>query len=195
MSTTVLPSMPTMPPPSYSIERAVPADMPDVVRIDDDATTLYAEVGLHFALHSKHPFAIDEQRRWRSASERGSLFFAVGAEGKRLGFASLDVLDGEPYLDQLSVLRSAMRRGVGRFLLGHAIDWTATRGDPRLWLTTYAHLGWNRPFYERAGFVVVPEERCGPAVRHHLAEQRRYLPAPLERVAMCRSLRVDPPTH
>jgi GNAT superfamily N-acetyltransferase len=40
-----------------------------------------------------------------------------------------------------------MRQGLGRRLVRQAIDWA---GPEPLWLTTYAHLSWNRPFYERA---------------------------------------------
>jgi hypothetical protein len=50
------------------------------------------------------------------------------------------------------------------------------------------HLPFNRPYYERHGFVVVSERECGPGVLHHLEEQRRALPAPHERVAMRRRL-------
>lgn len=64
-----------------------------------------------------------------------------------------------------------------------AIDWAAP--EP-LWLTTYAHLPWNRPFYERAGFAVIPEAQCPPGIVEILAEQRACLPAPRERIAMQR---------
>jgi N-acetylglutamate synthase-like GNAT family acetyltransferase len=82
-----------------------------------------------------------------------------------------------------------MRRGIGRRLLEHVIAWAREGGARHLWLTTYGHLPWNRPFYESVGFVLVPEERCGPDIRHHLADQRRWLPEPSQRVAMRLALR------
>jgi GNAT superfamily N-acetyltransferase len=176
---------------THVIQRATPDDMPDVLRIDDDATTLYAGSGFPIVLAASHPFVVAEQDRWRRSAELGRLFFAVDGDGARLGFGALDELDDAPYLDQLSVCRGAMRRGVGRFLLRHAIDWARAQGASQLWLTTYGHLPWNRPFYEQEGFQVVPEAECGPAVRHHLSEQRRWLPAPRERVAMRRALSSD----
>jgi hypothetical protein len=51
-------------------------------------------------------------------------------------------------------------------------------------LTTYAHLPWNRPFYESAGFVVVPVSECPPEMVAILDDQRRWLPAPDQRIAM-----------
>jgi GNAT superfamily N-acetyltransferase len=169
----------------YTIEVATADDLADAVRIDDDATLLYAEAGIVLTLTSSHPFIIAEQALWRRSAELGRLFFAR-LDGERVGFAALDRFDDIAYLDQLSVKRSAMRRGAGRFLLRHAIAWTAENGVPSLWLTTYRHVAWNRPFYESEGFVVVPDAECGAGMRHHLDAQRRALPAPDERVAMRR---------
>jgi hypothetical protein len=64
------------------------------------------------------------------------------------------------------------------------LDWAAGEA---LWLTTYAHVPWNRAFYERFGFAVVPESSCGGDILEILTEQRRWLPAPEQRVAMRRA--------
>ncbi len=169
---------------AYVVEIAGPEALPDAVRIDDDASLLYAEASIHFATDAEHPFALAERARWQRSAERGRLWFARDSQGARVGFASLDVIDDAPYLDQLAVQRSAMRRGVGRRLLHEALAWAARTDSSALWLTTYAHLPWNRPYYEAHGFVVVPESECGPAIREHLAEQRHHLPFPEQRVAM-----------
>lgn len=169
----------------YSIEVATANDLAEAVRIDDDATLLYAEAGIVLTLTGSDPFTIAEQALWRRSAELGRLFF-VRDDRERVGFAALDRFDGIAYLDQLSVKRSAMRRGAGRCLLRHAIAWTARNDIASLWLTTYRHVAWNRPFYESEGFVVVPDAECGVGMRHHLDAQRRALPAPEERVAMRR---------
>jgi GNAT superfamily N-acetyltransferase len=173
---------------SYSIRIASVADMADVVRLDDDATGLYQTAGFVIALPADHPFTVDEQRRWAGSAAAGQLFFAVDERGECVGFAALDRLDGVPYLDQLSVRRAAMKRGAGRFLLHHAITWATRQRAKFLWLTTYGHLPWNRPFYEREGFVLAPESECSPGIVHHLDDQRAALPFPEHRVAMRRAL-------
>lgn len=76
-----------------------------------------------------------------------------------------------------------MRQGIGRCLVRQSIEWAA---DKPLWLTTYAHVPWNRPFYEREGFEVVPATDCPAGIVAILDEQRRWLPAPEHRVAMRR---------
>ena len=98
-------------------------------------------------------------------------------------FATLCKVDDEPYLDQLSVHPDNMRQGVGTKLLEQVLSCS---GDRPLWLTTYAHVSWNKPYYEKRGFVQVPEEFCGPELREILQKQRVALPAPEERVAMVR---------
>jgi GNAT superfamily N-acetyltransferase len=142
-----------------TIRPARPNELALVTAIDDDASELFAAAGLSMAhLQADHPFVVDA-----------------------VGFASMGSVDGGGHLDQLSVLRSWMRRGIGRALVAHGVRWAQGR---TLWLTTYAHLAWNRPTYEKLGFSVVPEAVCGPDIRAILADERATLPAPEHRVAM-----------
>jgi len=172
----------------FSVRPALPSEL-DVLRsIDDDAAALYAEHGLAIELASDHPFVRDEQARWLRSAQLGRAFLALDTAGIAVGFAALDRVDGEPYLDQLAVRASAMRQGIGAALLGLAADWARAAGGSALWLTTYDHLPFNRAYYERHGFAVMPEFACGPGVRRHLDEERRSLPAPLHRVAMRRAV-------
>jgi GNAT superfamily N-acetyltransferase len=166
------------------IRTALPSDIGVLHAIDADSCALYAAHGITIDLAPDHVFSRAELGRWLRSAELGRAFIAGDDSGAALGFAALDVLDGEPYLDQLAVRISAMRQGIGGRLIAHAVEWTRTVNGNALWLTTYGHLPFNRPYYERRGFVVVPETECGSGIRHHLDEQRRYLPAPDERVAM-----------
>jgi hypothetical protein len=63
----------------------------------------------------------------------------------------------------------------------------AERGSA-LWLTTYNHLSWNRPYSERHGFLVVLPEQCGEELTSELRFERRLLPSPEERVVMRKAL-------
>jgi RimJ/RimL family protein N-acetyltransferase len=151
--------------------------------IDDDACTLYAEAGVPIDTTSDDPFFAREIREWTEALDAGRLLFACAPSGEPVGFASLGFVEGAPHLEQLSVRRAWMQRGLGRALVERAIRWSVGAGE--LWLTTYDHLPWNRPFYERMGFERVDELRCGPRMRAILADERRVIPAPEHRVAMC----------
>lgn len=170
---------------TLTIRPAWPHEL-DVLRaIDDDATALYGAHGLHIEFEPDHEFVRSELARWRRSAEHGRALLAVDDAGTGLAFAALDIVDGEPYLDQLAVRTTAMRRGIGGRLLERSAEWARIQGGSALWLTTYNHLPFNRPYYERHGYRVVPDAECGPGIRHHLDEQRRHLPAPTHRVAMC----------
>jgi len=165
-------------------------ELGEAIAIDEDACALYEQAGLRFDIAPDHPFARAEYARWRDAAAQGRLFFATSDQQVPLGLLVLGFVDGAPHLDQLSVRRTAMRRGLGTELLSFAIEWA---GNNTLWLETYAHIPWNRPFYERHGFAAVPAEDAPDGVRAYLREQQKWLPAPERRIAMCRRSAQRPP--
>jgi GNAT superfamily N-acetyltransferase len=165
------------------IRRASPAEIAEVISIDDDACALYETVGLHFDIGPDHPFAQAEHARWARAANDGNVFLAERAGSPAVAVLVVGRVGGLAYVDQLSVRMSAMRDGIGGRLLMRAIEWA---GHDELWLTTYAHLPWNRPFYERHGFATVAESACPPGIVADLEEQRRWLPDPEQRIAMLR---------
>jgi ribosomal protein S18 acetylase RimI-like enzyme len=158
-----------------------PDEIDRVVAIDGEAGVLYAEAGIDLAIAASHPFVRAERERWLHAALRQELHLAVTPHGEAVGFLALGSVDGALYLDQISVRPAYMRRGIGNMLLQRALQ---SKGSGALWLTTYAHLHWNRPFYERAGFEVVAEASCGPELLEILRLQRLWLPHPEQRVAM-----------
>lgn len=167
----------------YTVRLARPEEIDLLVAIDDDASALYAEVGLALSLAADDPFVVAERERWDAAIAEQRAWIAESAPAGLLAFAICGYVDRAPYLDQLSARRAYMRKGLGRLLLARAIEWRP--GSP-LWLTTYAHLPWNAPYYERAGFVRIPEAEHGPELRSILSAQRQALPRPEQRIAMRR---------
>lgn len=164
----------------WTLRPARAGELPALVAIDDDACQLFPEAGRDVELPPHHPFVVADQARWKASLEADRVVVAVTAEDEPVGFAALGFVDAQGHLQQLSVRRAWMRRGLGTALVQCALDWA----EDRLWLTTYADLAWNAPFYERLGFVRVDEESCGSDLRAILDEERRVLPAPEQRVAM-----------
>lgn len=171
------------------IRLARPNEIHRLAAIDNAASELYANAGLNIELAVDHPFVLEETRRWRLAIARQHAYVAVDRDNKPVGFIALGWVDNTPYLDQLSVHPHHMRKGIGAALLATAIQWSNERD---LWLTTYDHLPWNRNYYERFGFQVVPEHHCGQEVLAVLQAQRAVLPEPDRRTAMRRVARATP---
>jgi GNAT superfamily N-acetyltransferase len=170
--------------PRFSIRTGSAAELDTLVEIDDDASTLFVQAGLDLDLPVDHPFFIAARSRWMRSLASGQTLVAVASTGMVLGFAASGTRDGEPYLDQLSVRAQFMRIGIGTALLNATESTARAAGGRALWLTTYGHLSWNRPFYERAGFAIVPEAECGPEMLAESMFERRWLPVPHERVVM-----------
>lgn len=75
-----------------------------------------------------------------------------------VGFVHVLELDGHAHLEQLSVLPSFGRRGIGRQLVDAALTESRHRGHAEITLRTYADVPWNAPFYASCGFVVTEPE-------------------------------------
>ncbi len=162
--------------------------------IDRDAGALFESAGLQLDKQSERELTLAERKRWLRCLAAGTVMLAVDDSGRDVGFAAVGTRDGEPYLDQLSVRVSSMRRRIGTALLSASVKVARDGGGQALWITTYNHLSWNRPYYERHGFVLVAPEECGQELREELLFERRLLPRPEERVVMRKPLagRVGP---
>lgn len=174
-------------PRQFTLRVGTREDLDTLVAIDRDASELFARAGLDVELADQQEFVRAERARWLRSLVSGDTLLALSSAGEPVGFAAAATRDGESYLDQLSVRQSAMGFGIGSALLNATEHNSRAGGARSLWLTTYRHLSWNRPFYERRGFAVVPETQCGPEMLAELEFERRWLPAPDERVAMRKS--------
>jgi GNAT superfamily N-acetyltransferase len=72
-----------------------------------------------------------------------------------VGFARLEVVDGQAHLEQLAVHPDQARRGLGTALVDAAVDWARTQGYGSMTLTTFRDVAWNGPFYARLGFIAI----------------------------------------
>jgi GNAT superfamily N-acetyltransferase len=153
-------------------------ELPLLAAIDDDASATFIEFGLALQIDEASPFAQYERDTWTAALADQRVLVADW-EGTSVGFIALGHVDRRPFVHQLSVHRDAQRRGIGAALLERAKHWAAREGE--LWLTTWEHVPWNGPWYEKHGFERVPSEASGPELRAVSAREQALLPAPERR--------------
>ena len=136
---------------NVTVRPARPDDLPGLAEIERDADRRYAAVGhAELADGEAVPAAVTE-----AAGARGDLLVAEHG-GVVVGWLLLVRLGDDLCIGQVSVSPSHGRRGIGTALLRAAIAEAAARGEPALVLNTQVDVAWNRPWYERHGFAVVP---------------------------------------
>lgn len=174
---------------NFVLRSGVPADVDEAIEIDNAAFALYRDVGISLDVDDSHPMIVAEKKAWRRCAELGGLVFAEdGTDGARVGFIAVSEIDGDAYLEQIDVLPTHMRRGIGQKLLAEAIAITQRWGRRGIVLLTYDHVPWNLPYYQRYGFERLLPDQIGPGIAADMASQARYLPMADHRVAMRKPL-------
>jgi GNAT superfamily N-acetyltransferase len=136
--------------------------------IEIAAGRLFAEIGMHDVAedgaHESETLAgyIAASRAW-----------VAEADGAVCAYALADVLDGAAHLEQVSVHPDQARRGIGSRLIDAVAGWARGQGFVDMTLLTFRDVAWNGPYYQRLGFVDLPDAALGPelaALREHEAE-------------------------
>jgi N-acetylglutamate synthase-like GNAT family acetyltransferase len=97
---------------------------------------------------------------------------------------ALAVVDGRAHIEEISVDVAAQGRGHGVALLVAVDRWSALRGLDGVSLTTFRDVAWNRPYYERRGFVVLDGGSITPQLRELMDHEATLGLEPDLRVAM-----------
>jgi GNAT superfamily N-acetyltransferase len=125
------------------------ADVPELRHLLDDVSDL-TEVG--------------------HAQENG-LVWAAEVDGEIVGWCYASVVDDSLFVEEVDVVPEHGRRGIGRALLDAVSHDAEARGLAAVTLTTDTHLAFNRPLYEKLGFVVLAPDQLGPGLRAAIARE------------------------
>jgi GNAT superfamily N-acetyltransferase len=129
--------------------------------------------------------ALEEHERALAA---GLLWVARAPDGEPVGFALVEIVDGQPHLEEIDVDPAHGRRGLGRALLEAVLGWARGAGFGALTLTTFRDFPWNTPFYERMGFRALAPHEIGPGLAEVVREEAARGLDPATRVTMRRAL-------
>ena len=127
------------------VRRALPADLEHLPEIDRRADSLFRVAGMNLP---DIPFPLDALHDSRAV-------FVAGRPP--VAFVQIDEVDGIAHVQELAVLPSHMRQGLGSALLDAACTWAREAGYPAITLTTFADVAWNGPYYAQRGFVELTE--------------------------------------
>jgi len=96
------------------------------------------------------------------AAHRAGLLWVARSPDEVVGFALVELLQGQPHLEEIDVHPSHGRRGVGRALMSTVLNWARAAGYRSITLTTFRDVPWNAPFYERLGFYILHPSELTP---------------------------------
>ena len=124
----------------------------------------------------------DDEPMWLDAWSRYvASTWVYEVDGVVAGFVMCEALGDALHVEQLSVSPAFGRRGIGSALVRHVF---ALAGDRPVTLTTFRHVPWNMPFYERLGFVECVDP--SPALLARFEEEAAAGLDPVTRVMMIR---------
>ena len=98
-------------------------------------------------------------------------------------------VDGLAYLQEIDVLPDHGRRGIGTSLIHAVCEWAQFKKVAAVTLTTFRHLPWNAPFYERLGFRSLTQDELTSGLDAILADEAENGLDKTKRVAMLKQLR------
>ena len=120
----------------------------------------------------------------REATAAGRLWVAIDGS-EVVGYARARLLAPDlPHLEEIDVLPSHGRRGIGASLVRTVCDWARRSGHAQLTLTTFRGLPFNMPFYARMGFAEVPADELREELLRTVAEEAARGLDPPRRVVM-----------
>ncbi|CAN5520044.1 GNAT family N-acetyltransferase [soil metagenome] len=147
-------------PQGYEVRPAVLSDLARLPGVEVAAGALFRTVGMDDVAGDEGLAAEDYE-----ASLTAGQLWVVAHRGRPVGYVLALDLDGQSHLEQLSVDPAHGRRGLGAALVDEVVRWARGRGATDLTLATFRDVAWNRPYYERLGFAVVPDAELTPPLR------------------------------
>lgn len=167
-----------------AVRAPLPDELPLLQAIGVAAGRRFAEVGLD-AVADDPPLDLAALEAWRRA---GRAWVSTDREGQPVGFVVVDLVDGAAHIEEVSVRPDEGGKGHGMALLRKVESWAAGKGLARVTLTTFADVAWNRPWYERRGYVVLDEDEWTPGLVARREEEAAHGLDPATRVVMAKEL-------
>jgi len=103
-----------------------------------------------------------------------------------VGFIVTKLLHSSSFVVELSVHPDHGRQGIGSALIEACCMGAVSKGARQVTLTTFRHVPWNIPFYQRLGFRELSAEQWSPEIHAIVQHEARYGFDRAHRVVMMR---------
>ena len=139
----------------YTIRLARSDDAPLLPEVEREAASLFASVADDLGIKTDRPPEVNSIDTFLKAQEVGRLWVAADSDHGPVGFALVTEIDGFAHLEELDVVPTHGRQGLGSALLEAVCSWAKESAYPAVTLSTFRDIPWNGPFYLRRGFRIV----------------------------------------
>ena len=143
------------------IRSARPSDFTSLRDIERAASEAFRDLGMD-KIADDEPPTVEELAVFQTD---GRAWVAVDAADRPVAYVLVRPVDGNAHIEQVSVHPIYARRGLGRELLQTAAEWAHKHDLTALTLTTFAHVPWNAPYYQRLGFLTLNEHEVTTGLR------------------------------
>lgn len=154
-------------------------------RIEVEAGRAFAAIGMD-EIARDEPLPAAELLAYQ---RDGRAWVAVDDADRAVAYLIARWVDGAVHVEQVSVDPAHAGRRLGARLIEHVAGWAGERGATALTLTTFVDVPWNGPYYERLGFVALPEASLPAGLAGIRAEEAAHGLDRWPRQAMRRDLR------
>ena len=129
------------------------ADTALLPAIERSAATLFLQdPALAFIAQADAGISEHQHRQYVA---QGTSWVAIDSEQQVLGFLCAQPEENILHILEVSVAQSAQGQGVGKALVQQCCAEAKSLGFTAVTLTTFTNVVWNKPFYEKLGFVVL----------------------------------------
>lgn len=152
------------------VRQAHVGDLPVLQDIERAAGKPFAELGMHTVAEDEAPGI----ELLKSFADDGRAWVWVDDADHPVAYLIADLVDGNAHVEQVSVHPGHGRKGIGKALIEHAASWGREQGVTAMTLTSYTHVAWNGPYYERLGFRHLSEDEWTPGLRKIREEEAAH---------------------
>ncbi|ACC73915.1 GNAT family N-acetyltransferase [Paraburkholderia phymatum] len=145
--------------PEIHYRNAVPEDVASIRVVEYEAAQRFVSVGLTGIAAARPmdaPFVLKKVR----ASE----VIVAQCDGVCVGFVMFAMLNARIYVEALDVVPQHAGRRIGAALLGQVDARARAAGATHVELSTFRHVPWNAPYYQRLGFSILEDGELDAAL-------------------------------
>ena len=153
---------------NYQIILAQKEHLPQLPEIEKAAAFLFSDEDVPPANKEK----ATPSHTLEEAQEQGRLWVVLEERTDHVvGFAYATDEKDSLHPNEISMHPDHGQKGLGTRLMKEIIQWAKDRAYQSITLTTFIHLPWNAPFYQKLGFKILGESELNPRLKKILAKE------------------------